>query len=96
MPPVKGSSFAPQAACPDQQALAAYHADTLTYLMRERVGVHLRVCDFCGAASQLLAQLPPQEASPEAVEMPLALRLLAQTLLSPQSRADESRRSRVA
>jgi anti-sigma factor ChrR (cupin superfamily) len=88
--------FGPRDTCPDQLTLAAYSADTLSVMMRERVGAHLQVCDFCGAASQLLTRLPSEAAAQDAVELPLSLGLLAQTLLSPHNRACGARRRDVA
>ena len=88
--------FGPRDTCPDQALLAAYGADTLSLLMRERVGSHLQACDFCGAASQLLTQLPSEAAAQDAVELPLSLRLLAQTILSSHSREGGEQRRNVA
>jgi hypothetical protein len=88
--------FGPRDACPDPVLLAAYSADTLSLLMRERVGAHLQVCDFCGAASQLLTRLPSEAAAQDAVELPLSLRLLAQTLLDSHSRAGGEQHRDVA
>jgi hypothetical protein len=68
----------------------------LSLLMRERVGSHLQACDFCGAASQLLTWLPSEAAAQDAVELPLSLRLLGQTLLSSHNRAGGERSENVA
>ncbi|HVG28975.1 MAG TPA: hypothetical protein VM864_04570 [Pyrinomonadaceae bacterium] len=88
--------FGPRETCPDQELLAAYSAGWLNPLTRERVGAHLRVCDFCGAASQLLTWLPLEAAAQDAVELPLSLGLLAQTLLALHSRDGGSWRWNVA
>jgi hypothetical protein len=88
--------FGPRDTCPDQVLLAAYSDDTLNHLLRERVGAHLQVCDFCSAASQLLTRLPSGAAAQDAVELPLSLRLLAQTLLDSHNRASGERRRNVA
>jgi hypothetical protein len=90
------SHFGPRGTCPDQGLLTAYRADTLSHLLRERVDAHLQVCDFCGAASQLLTHLPSEAAAQDAVELPLSLRLLAQTILGSHNRAGGERRRNVA
>jgi anti-sigma factor ChrR (cupin superfamily) len=88
--------FGPRDTCPDQALLAAHNAGALSPLMQERVGSHLQACDFCGAASQLLTRLPSEAAAQDAVELPLSLRLLAQTLLDSHNRASGARRRNVA
>lgn len=90
------SHFGPRSTCPEQGLLTAFHADKLSHLLRERVGSHVQVCDFCGAASQLLTRLPSEAAAQDAVELPLSLRLLAQILLSPDNRAGGERPRNVA
>ena len=77
------SSFAKQTICPSSATLSAYCGGTLSFLARASVAEHLAVCEFCGAESSLLAQhAPPVETldAQVAPQMPLALRLLAESI----------------
>lgn len=77
--------FAKRHDCPPSEALSAHGAGALSPILCAGVGAHLGSCDFCGAESQLLARaVEPVETTPAptpAPEMPLALRLFAQSRL---------------
>jgi hypothetical protein len=85
--------FAKQANCPAAAVLMQFNAGALPVLTRQSVARHLATCDFCAAEAHLLAHYvaPAADASqPAATEttipappVPLAVRLLAQTLLAP-------------
>lgn len=90
--------FAKQANCPAPQLLCHYHDGTLSVLARQSIEAHLAACDFCAAAAALLAtQRQPTTAHVEAAPpVPLALRLLAQTLLPNAAARPETRHRRAA
>ena len=83
-------SFAKQHGCPTSATLSAYGAGTLSFLARQSVAEHLAACEFCGAELALLSlqRAPLADEMPEAAHaaiatppMPLALRLLAESVL---------------
>lgn len=55
---------------------------------------HLELCDFCRAELQLLGRLPDKPESVAVAEMPLSLRLLAESILG-SARRNLPRRPRV-
>jgi hypothetical protein len=83
-------SFAKQRGCPSSAALSAYGAGTLSFLARQSVAEHLDACEFCGAESALLSlhsahaagtvSEAPHDDADAAPPVPLALRLLAESL----------------
>ena len=84
------SSFAKQSVCPSSATLSAYGSETLSFLVRRSVAEHLAACEFCCAESALLAQHAPAVEPLDARDddcavtatppMPLALRLLAESI----------------
>jgi anti-sigma factor RsiW len=76
--------FAKQSNCPTAATLVAYCDDALAVLVRQSVAAHLPGCEFCAAEVALLARHRPQvEAHVQtAPPVPLAVRLLAETLLT--------------
>lgn len=76
------AAFCKQKACPSTETLLSYQAGVgLTSKERESVMAHLTMCDFCGAELQLLVKHPPCDEPWTAAEMPLHLRLLANSIL---------------
>jgi hypothetical protein len=74
--------FAKRHDCPASETLRAHAAGTLSPFPRAGVGAHLSTCEFCAAESRLLTRgVEPSETTP-APEMPLALRLFAQSRLA--------------
>ena len=80
--------FTKQAACPTAVTLSAYNRGTLNVLARQGVAAHLARCEFCVAECALLARhdelavsAPPDAHDACSPPVPLAVRLLAQTLL---------------
>lgn len=88
------SRFAKQPFCPSSATISAYNAGTLSFLVRRSVADHLAVCEFCSVESTLWLPFPAPAAAPEmpeayavaaeagATQVPLALRLLAESTLS--------------
>jgi hypothetical protein len=93
------SSFAKQPGCPSSAALSAYGLGSLSFLARRSVAEHLAACEFCGAELSLL--LAPQASAnasldahvaADAPPMPLALRTLAESVLSEMHAAPVAER----
>jgi hypothetical protein len=83
--------FAKQPDCPADAALADYAAGTLSFLARANVSEHLAACEFCGAELTLLSRHAHAANAVETTKesffvaappMPLALRLLAESVLA--------------
>ena len=76
--------------CPSAETLLLYNSAHLTHPRRERIAMHLDLCDFCGAALQLLTKHPPASWFARRTElspMPAALRRLALDLIGEPTRA---------
>lgn len=90
------SSFVKQSGCPSSAVLSAYGLETLSFLARPSVASHLAVCEFCEAELSLLlaphAPLDAHVAAAVAPPMPLALRVLAESLLSEMHAAPVAER----
>jgi anti-sigma factor ChrR (cupin superfamily) len=87
------SSFAKQPGCPTSATLSAYSSGTLSFLARPCVAEHLAACEFCVAELSLLAACAPAVETLDAhryvaPQMPLALRLLAESMLSEMHAAE--------
>ena len=92
------SGFAKQKNCPSSATLSADCAGTLSFLARPGVAEHLAACEFCGAESAFWLSLQSESAVVAAVDettiappMPLALRLLAESLFGEMHAAVERR-----
>jgi anti-sigma factor ChrR (cupin superfamily) len=101
------SVFAKQLGCPSSATLSAYGSGTLSFLARLSVAEHLAACDFCGAELSLLrtqhAHAVGVDEMPEthvnvaaAPPMPLALRLLAESLFGEMHNAPHAAERRAA
>ena len=87
--------FAKRHHCPSSEALRAHAARAPA---RAGVGAHLDSCEFCGAESRLLARAGESvaAASAPAPEMPLALRLFAESRLAQIASAEAFKNMRAA
>lgn len=74
--------FAKTVECPSTNELL----ETQQGHASEFVISHLKVCEFCAAETHLLSRHRPSESSYAQPEMPGSLRLLAESLLRPESR----------
>lgn len=89
-------AFLKQRHCPSSELLAAHAAaKSLSPLLSESVRRHLKTCEFCFAEWNFLKQTAPGDEIAIEVEIPLALRLVAENLLA-KLQAPESKRNRAA
>ena len=95
--------FAKQPDCPTDAALAAYARGALPFLARTSVAEHLAACEFCGAELPLLSRYAhaagvavTTEPFVAAPPMPLALRLLAESVLADMHAARRVEERRAA
>jgi len=73
--------FRKTAGCPASATLLSYAADNLPADVAGGVKAHLEVCDFCSAELRLLAHHTPATGVYNAPEIPLDLRILAESML---------------
>lgn len=78
--------FRKTAACPASATLLSFRCDNLPADMADRVKDHLEVCDFCNAELPLLAHHTPATAAHNVPEMPMDLRILAESILGQKVR----------
>lgn len=76
------SGFMKTAACPASATLLSYASDNLPGEVAEGVRKHLEVCDFCSAELPLLAHHTPVTGVNGPPEMPMDLRILAESILA--------------
>ena len=74
-------SFRKTAACPTSSALLAFRAGTSLVTVAAKVREHLEICDFCCAELLLLAHHRPAMRADKTPEMPINLRILAESIL---------------
>ena len=92
--------FAKQPDCPASAVLADYAAGTLSFLARPSVAEHLAACEFCGAGLALLSRHAPAVETTQsfvaAPPLPLALRVLAESVLADMHAAVHAAERRAA
>ena len=70
-------------ACPSSTLLLAFRSAALSPEVENLVNKHLSNCDFCTAELSLLGHhQPPEKRSRKIPELPINLRILAESLLS--------------
>jgi len=74
--------FLKTAACPASATLLSFRAGSLSAKAATRVQEHLESCDFCDAESRLLAHHKVGRKGSKAPEMPMNLRILAESILA--------------
>ena len=74
--------FRKTAACPASKTLLAFRAKSLSARTATRVKEHLEDCDFCSAELPLLAHHKAGRKGLKTPEMPMNLRILAESILS--------------
>ena len=79
-------AFRKTAACPASATLLSYRCDNLPADLAEQVKEHLEECDFCNAELPLLAHHTPAGAAPTTPEIPMDLRILAESILAKTDR----------
>lgn len=73
--------FRKTAACPASATLLSYLCNNLPDEAAAVIREHLEECDFCGAELPLLAHHKPATGSYKVPEIPMDLRILAESLL---------------
>ena len=77
------TAFLKTAACPASATLLSFRSQTLSTEAEMLVKDHLKVCDFCNAELPLLAHhVTAPSASTKAPEIPMDLRILAESILA--------------
>ena len=74
--------FRKTAACPASATLVSFRCQNLPAEIATSVSEHLRVCDFCCAELRLLAHHQPASGAYYAPEIPMNLRILAESILA--------------
>lgn len=81
------TSFAKALSCPSSNILLSFRMNTLSPEIINLIKHHLTDCDFCGAELPLLAHYDaPVKGECKAPEIPINLRILAESLLSKNAR----------
>ena len=79
-------AFRKTAECPASATLLSYRSDSLPEDAATSVTDHLKLCDFCSAELPLLAHHQPATAGThKAPEIPMDLRILAESILATKS-----------
>ena len=74
--------FRKTAACPASATLLSYRTEKLSPEIAALVRKHLVVCEFCNAELRLLAHHKPAARTPQTPEIPMNLRILAESILN--------------
>jgi hypothetical protein len=74
--------FLKTAACPASATLLSFRARTLSAKAATQVTEHLEGCDFCNAESRLLAHHKAGQRGLKTPEIPINLRILAESILA--------------
>jgi len=74
-------TFRKTAACPASSTLLSYRTEKLSRKGADLVRAHLVDCEFCTAELPLLAHHKPERRQPRAPEIPMNLRILAESIL---------------
>lgn len=74
--------FLKTAACPASATLLSFRGKTLSTEAETLVTDHLKVCDFCNAELPLLAHFDSISAPSKTPEIPMDLRILAESIFS--------------
>ena len=74
--------FRKTAACPASATLVSFRCQNLPEDLVSSVKEHLTDCDFCGAELRLLAHHQPVVTKSPVPEIPINLRILAESILN--------------
>ncbi len=81
------TSFIKAPSCPSSNILLSFRMKTLSPEIMNLIGHHLASCDFCNAEVPLLAHYrPPVKGECKAPDIPINLRILAESLLGKNAR----------
>jgi hypothetical protein len=86
------NSFSKTSACPSSSMLLSHCSSRLSSEISTLVKNHLAVCDFCDAEVNLLSHCNSSLNTPhrKAPELPINLRILAESILSQSKRVDKN------
>lgn len=76
------TQFLKTAACPASATLLSFRGRTLSAEAEMLVKDHLKICDFCNAELPLLAHHQSTQSIHKTPEIPMNLRILAESILS--------------
>ena len=74
--------FRKTTACPASATLVSFRCQNLPAELADSVKEHLRDCDFCDAELRLLAHHQPTAVKYTTPEIPMNLRILAESILN--------------
>lgn len=74
-------TFGKTTACPASTTLLSFRAEKLSPVIGRLVKRHLETCEFCNAELPLLAHHRPDHRSFKPPEIPMNLRILAESIL---------------
>jgi hypothetical protein len=77
-------TFRKTAACPASATLLSFRTKKLSSEIAALVRRHLGSCEFCNAELRLLAHHKPTGRAPQTPEIPMNLRILAESILFPK------------
>lgn len=77
-------TFRKSAACPASTTLLSFRAERLSPMVVILVKQHLGDCEFCSAELPLLAHHTEFPTTPKPPEIPINLRILAESILEEQ------------
>jgi hypothetical protein len=81
------SDFQKTVACPSSNTLLSYRTKALSRELLALVRLHLTACEFCTAEVALLAfHTAPTKGDDKSPEIPMNLRILAESLLCQSSK----------
>lgn len=67
--------------CPASQTLLSFRSNNVSIKAAARIREHLESCDFCNAELPLLAHHRPSTGAVRVPEIPMNLRILAESIL---------------
>jgi hypothetical protein len=82
----KSLPFKKTAICPSSSTLLSFQVDRLSPEIAKLVKFHLKSCEFCNAELSLLTHHQKPQKRERAPEIPMNLRILAESLLCRTSR----------
>lgn len=90
-------SFAKTVACPSSSVLLSFRSQTLSPEIMSLIRHHLKGCEFCGAEIPLLAHYrSPLKGECKPPDIPINLRILAESLLGKKAKTRKVRVKRKA
>jgi hypothetical protein len=78
-------TFRKTATCPASSTLLSYRGEKLSRRVAASIRQHLAVCEFCNAELPLLAHHKTERRRRRPPEIPMALRILAESILGQKA-----------